>query len=150
MGQMHSFHFRIYYYIIKKMACKVYLILHGKVENGKYSHSNKPNVVGKAQFSVSLGWIGICQYLLARTNVEKNFACTNQSKRVSILGNGSVSVLVMEFYLQKGTQSSVFSPSSHLCTKITGRESGEHLSLMIPACNNVKQKFYIFQNFFKS
>ena len=34
--------------------------------------------VAKVNFSVSLEWKGMCQYLLARSNVEKNFACKLQ------------------------------------------------------------------------
>ena len=72
--------------------------------NGRASYSNRPKVVVKASFPVSFGWIGICQYLIAKSRVEKNFALPNSFKRVSIWDRDSAAVLVIVLSLWKSTQ----------------------------------------------
>ena len=83
--------------------------------------------MSKASFSLSFGWIGMCQYPLAKSRVEKNFAFANLSKRVSILGKGSASVLIIVLNFQKSIQNRVFFPLSLLSTKVTDAEYGEQL-----------------------
>ena len=63
--------------------------------NGRISHSNRPKVVAKANFSVCLGLIGMCQYPLAKSRIEKNFVFASLFKTVSIQGKGSASLLII-------------------------------------------------------
>ena len=76
----------------------------------------------KLAFLHLLGGLGMCQYPLSKSRVEKNFAFANLSERVSIWGKGSMSVLVIVLSLQKSTQSCVFFSSSLLFININGAE----------------------------
>ena len=69
-----------------------------------------PKVVANANFSVSLGWIGICQYPLAKSRVEKIFAIANLSNKVCALGSGSASIFCYSIqFLEIDTKSRFFS-----------------------------------------
>ena len=68
---------------------------------GKTNHSKNPKGMANADFSVSLGQIGISQYPLTKSRVEKFFALANLSNKMSMLRSGPATVLVIAFNFWK-------------------------------------------------